>query len=159
MEDPSAAEAITMLIPVVAITLGIGFVMLSTFLDYRRKSEALKLYHAERMAAIEKGLELPAPPPELYQSFRRPPSPALRRRWAWILILVGIVIFAALGGFRDLATGGGEMWSGKDGALWGLMPTAVGIAHFIADFWEARAQRLHGGTPPGPDQGGPSSPR
>jgi len=128
-----------MLIPIVAIVMGIGIGMLAIYLDFRRKSDTFKLYHAERMAAIEKGIELPPLPAGLFQhSLRREPSPARHRRAGLILLFLGLAIAAAMWG-----TGIPAFW-------WGLVPAAIGLAFLVASFLEAREQKK---APPG--EGGP----
>ncbi len=119
------------LIPIIAIVLGIGLIMLMTYLDYRKRREMFQLYHAERMAAIEKGIELPPLPDEFFQGGRgREPIPARNRRTGLILLFIGIALTIALWG------------SGGDGAFWwGLLPVALGLAFLLAAFLEAREQR------------------
>src|SRR5258707_256231 len=53
------------MIPIIAIVLGIGLAIVSAFLNYKRRKDMFALYHQERMAAIEKGVELP-PLPESF---------------------------------------------------------------------------------------------
>ena len=55
-------EEIGVLIPLVAVFMGIGLGMVSVIAHYRTRVKALEQRHLERMAAIEKGIELP---PEL----------------------------------------------------------------------------------------------
>ncbi|HEY4972804.1 MAG TPA: hypothetical protein VII41_04295, partial [Steroidobacteraceae bacterium] len=57
---------IGVLIPIVAIVMGISIGMLKVWLDFRKKRDILQAHHAERMAAIEKGIELPSLPPGFY---------------------------------------------------------------------------------------------
>jgi hypothetical protein len=85
-------------IPVIAIVLGITCAMFGLYLDFRKKRDFVQLYHAERMAAIEKGIELP-PLPEEYFSGRsgRHSSPARTRRTGLILLFLGIAITLGLG--------------------------------------------------------------
>lgn len=52
-------EIIGVMIPIVAIVMGIGLAMLEVVSSHRRRSQALEQRHRERMAAIEKGIELP----------------------------------------------------------------------------------------------------
>ena len=124
-------------IPIVSIVLGISFAMLQAWLGYRRRSEALKYYHAERMAAIEKGLELPPLPAGLTEGEERSrgePGWVRHRRNGLILLGVGLAVSAALWGAHD-----------RD-YLWGLVPAAIGAAFLIASLLEAQEQRL---PPPG----------
>jgi hypothetical protein len=126
------------LIPVVAIVLGIGFVAFIIFLDFYKRRHAIELLHAERMAAIEKGIELP-PLPEEYlggggstPSARRSGRPTLRT--GLILTFVGIAITLALWGSGLV----GSLW------WWGLVPLGVGLAFLATSWLEARASGLPG---------------
>ena len=120
---------IGMLIPMVAIVLGIGTAMLAMYLDFRKKREMIQLYHAERMAAIEKGIELP-PLPDGYFSGgdTRSSGPAKPRRTGLVLLFLGIGITLALWG------------SGVVDALWwlGVVPLALCVAFLLAAWFEAR---------------------
>jgi hypothetical protein len=118
-----AVAVIGVMIPIVAIVLGIGIGMLALWLDYRKKREFFELHHKERMAAIEKGMEVPALPAEFFQDNRRrarTPGDYLRRGLIWLL--VGIAITIAL---FQRAGGNG---------LWGLVPAAVGLAYLLFYF-------------------------
>jgi hypothetical protein len=53
---------IAVLIPLVAVFMGIGLAIVSVIARHRARVKALEQRHLERMAAIEKGIELP---PEL----------------------------------------------------------------------------------------------
>ena len=55
-------SAIGVLIPLVAVFMGIGLAIVSVITQHRARVKALEQRHRERMAAIEKGIELP---PEL----------------------------------------------------------------------------------------------
>jgi hypothetical protein len=54
--------ALGALIPIVSVTLGIGMIIVSILSKHRRDMRELDNRHAERMAAIEKGLDLPPDP-------------------------------------------------------------------------------------------------
>src|SRR5580658_1417162 len=74
------------LIPIIAIVMGLSVAMLCLYLDFRKKRELFQLYHAERMAAIEKGIELPPLPPEFFgDSGDREPKASRHRRQGLIL--------------------------------------------------------------------------
>jgi hypothetical protein len=60
------------MIAIAAIVMGIGFAMFSLYLHSRRKREFLQMHHAERKAAIEKGIELPPVPPRSEHGRSRP---------------------------------------------------------------------------------------
>jgi Domain of unknown function (DUF6249) len=129
------------LIPIAAITMGLGTAMLWTWLDYRKKRDFFQLHHAERMAAIEKGIDLPPLPPEFfadYQRRRRAPEDSLRHGLVWLLVGIAVTVALSL------------TYRGQWG--WGLVPLAVGIANLLFYWISQRA-----GTPPTANNPGPES--
>jgi hypothetical protein len=117
----SSAESILgVMIPIVAIVMGIGIAMLSMWLDYRKKREIFELHHKERMAAIEKGMEVPPLPPELFQGnkrYGRLPTDYLRRGLVWTLAGAGVLIALEMEQER--------------GAWYAIIPVAVGVANLL----------------------------
>jgi hypothetical protein len=114
------ASVLALVIPIVAIVFGIAVAMLGMWLDFRKKRELFQLHHAERMAAIEKGIDLPPLPPEFFQGERKQektPHTYFRRGVMWLLI--GIAATTALWGTHE-----NDYW-------WGLVPVAVGVAYLI----------------------------
>ena len=111
-------------IPIVAIVMGIGIGMLSIWSEHKRKSQLLEQNHRERMHAIEKGIELPPLPPNLVgMGMGNGPSTASAAkslRSGIMLVLIGVILFYAI----DVA-------GGRDGALFGLHPAAVGDANLV----------------------------
>ena len=125
--NASASEIIAVMIPIVAIIMGVGIGMLSLFLDYRKKTELYALHHKERLAAIDKGMEVPPLPPEFFQDPRRRPRAAsdyLRR--GLITLLLGAAVTFAL------------YSSSPRDYLWGLVLVAFGLANLIFWFVESR---------------------
>jgi hypothetical protein len=113
---------ISVLVPIVAIVMGIGIAMLGLWFDFRKKREMFQLHHAERMAAIEKGIDVPPLPPEFFRDFKKrnvSPTVYLRRGLMWLLI--GLAVTAAL-------WGSGE----RRDAWWGLVPVGVGLAFVLS---------------------------
>jgi hypothetical protein len=129
---------VALLVPIVAIVMGIGIGMLKLALDYRNRREMFKLHHAERLAAIEKGVEVAPLPPEFFQSYRRAgPVTGLRSGLFWLLI--GVALFIAL-----------YEATGRENAWWGLIPVAVGAANLLYYFIAGRkleADAAKSGTP------------
>jgi len=117
--DPAV---IAVLIPIVAIVMGIGIGMMAIWSEHRRKAQLLEQNHRERMHAIEKGIELPPLPPGLIgiSSGPSPSSAAKSLRWGIMLTLIGILLYVAIGEA-----------GGREGALFGLIPAAVGIANLV----------------------------
>jgi hypothetical protein len=116
------------MIPIVAIVMGIGVAMLGMWLDYRKKREIFELHHKERMAAIEKGMEVPPLPPELFQgnkrAYGRLPSDYLRRGLVWGFIGLGVTVAMRL--------------ENEGGAWYGLIPLAVGVANLLMFLFQRR---------------------
>jgi hypothetical protein len=125
-----AVPIIGELIPIIAIVLGIGIGMLWIYFDFRRKREVYQLYHAERMAAIEKGMELPPLPTDLFNDSRTREGRASRsRRRGLILLFLGVAICVGL-----WASGTGRI------SLWGLVPAGIGLALLLSSRLEAKEQ-------------------
>jgi hypothetical protein len=121
-------------VPIFAIVFGIALVMLAIYLDYQRKTEALRLTHAERMAAIEKGIELPPPAGSTllsaeYREAYQATMVARQRTAGLILLFMGASIMVAMWetGVRPY------FW-------WGLVPAAIGGAHLVAIVMNAAAR-------------------
>ncbi len=107
-----------LLIPIIAIVMGIGMGMLGFWLDYQKKIRIFELHHKERMLAIERGMEVPVLPLELLQGSNKPKATlAGSLRWGLVWLFLGVAI--AIGHvFNDRS----------DTAVWALMPIAVGLA-------------------------------
>ena len=114
------------MVPIVAIVMGVGIGMLGLFLDYRKKREIYAMHHKERLMAIEKGMEVPPLPAEFFRDNRRVRAPSDYLRRGLILLLVGIAITIAL--YDSI----------RHNYLWGLVPTAMGIANLLYYYIESR---------------------
>ncbi len=114
-------EHIALLIPLLAIFMGIGIGMLSIFLDFRKKQEMFAMHHKERMAAIDKGMDVPPLPPEFFRDGPRcrPRTHADFLRRGLVLLFVGIAVSVALYNTQ------------RDAYLWGLVPAGVGLAQLL----------------------------
>ena len=154
----SVVPILGVMIPIIAIVLGLGLGMLKLWLDYRKKREILQAHHAERMAAIEKGIELPPLPPQFYGSETKSlPAEVLREelkgrhvgltylRSGLIWLLVGIAISVALYTNHD----GGR----SSAAWWGGIPIAFGLSKLLFYFI---ANRMNAGADA---PGSPSKPK
>ena len=113
---------IAVFIPIVAIVLGIGALMVFIWSDHRRKAQLLEQNHRERMIAIEKGLELPPLPTNLVSGSNGPAtaSAAKSLRSGIMMTLIGLILCVAL-----------NESGGREAALFGLIPAAVGIANLV----------------------------
>jgi hypothetical protein len=116
-------------IPFFGMTFSIGLPMAAVIiwiiLRYRRQRRLLELHHVERMAAIERGMEVPPLPPELL-SGRGP-----RRRRTSLLpgliwFFVGLAVVVGSGSIDDMPV------------MTGLIPLGIGLAYLIYYFTEGR---------------------
>jgi hypothetical protein len=128
--------ALGALIPIVSITLGIGMIIVSILSKHRRDIRELDNRHRERMAAIEKGLDLPPDPiSERAVVVRKAGSGAAGSRYllrGLVWLGVGLAVALTDSGFRD----------------YGWVGVAVGVAYLIYYAVEGRRE-----APPG--NGGP----
>lgn len=127
---PILAIFMSFLVPLLAICM----VMFNAYLNYKKRKEMFALYHQERMAAIDKGIELPPLSDEFFRendgrSRRSPHRPLLA---GLILLFVGVTVSIALHltGVRTDA--------GGDAALFGLIPVGLGAAFLIYYFMVGR---------------------
>jgi len=124
MSQENTIQAMALLIPILSVTVSLGAVIVWIVVWYRRRMHEVDCRHKERMAAIEKGLELP--PESLPQPERMPPrSRYLLRGLIWL----GVGLAVTFGGHDWLrAPLGGSGW----------IAVAVGVAYLIFYFVEAR---------------------
>jgi hypothetical protein len=116
-------SALALLIPILSVCLSMGAGIVWILAWHRRKVHEVDCRHKERMAAIEKGLELP--PESLPQPAPIPPrAPYLLRGLIWLG--VGIAISLGVRGWFDSL--GGIGW----------IAIAVGAAYLIFYFVEER---------------------
>jgi len=108
------------MIPITAIVMGIGIGMLGMWTDHKRKSQMLEQAHRERMAAIERGIELPPTPNTalVEATPKNPPNPAKVLRSGVFMLSLGIVLYFAL-----VTVGASEA------AVFGLIPATIGLAN------------------------------
>ena len=115
-------DIVALMIPIFGIVFGIGVAIVTIVTNHREKVKRAELRHRERLAAIEKGIELPPDPPELDAGKK---GSSLRS--GLIGLFVGVVLYFALGRVAD-----------EDVALFGLIPAAIGVANLISYFVESR---------------------
>lgn len=122
------------IVPVVGIVFGMIFAIglplsipiVIIVLNYRKRRQLMQLHHAERMAAIERGMELPPLPIGLIDGVGTP----RRRRTS---LLPGLVWF-----FIGLAVLISMKSVAEEEALLGLIPTGIGLAYLLYYFAEGR---------------------
>lgn len=118
-------EIIALLIPIFGIVFGIGIAVVAIVVGHREKLKRAELRHRERMAALEKGIDLP-PEPDVDADRARTGS----LKSGVMGILIGIVLYFAL-----------DRVASEDVALFGLIPAAVGAANLVAWLVESRRKK------------------
>jgi len=119
-------DVVAVFIPIVAIVMSLGIPIVYQILDYRRRRDVVEAHHKERMAAIERGMELPALPEAFYGPLDRNKRPRhLLTGMIWFFI--GIALFLTLGAV-----------AGEDVRFFGLIPTGIGLAFLIYYFIEGK---------------------
>ncbi len=106
-------------IPIISIVLSVGGTLvvltIALYYNYRKRQTQSR----EILAAIEKGIEVPFPPPRKYD----------RRTQGIFWIAIGLALTIALG----VSTGQLQV------AVWGLIPLAAGVAAFLISKGEKSA--------------------
>src|SRR5262245_58487475 len=106
-------QVLGVMIPIIAIVMGIGIGMLAIWSEHKRKAQLLDQNHRERMHALEKGIELPPIPSNLVSGGNGPStaSAAKSLRSGIMLTLIGVILYVAI-----------DRAGGTEGALFGLIP-------------------------------------
>ena len=126
-------ETMALLIPILSVTVSLGALIVWIVVWYRRRMHEVDCRHKERMAAIEKGLELP--PESLPQPQQAPRSRYLLRGLIWL----GVGLAITFGGHDWLrAPMGGSGW----------IAVAVGAAYLVFYFVEGRTASAPKGEEP-----------
>jgi hypothetical protein len=121
-------EILKLLIPIIAIILGCSIPLLAIYLDYRKRQEMFALYHQERMAAIERGIELPPLPEEFFrdddteEEEGKSRSPYHNLGWGLFWTLGGLALLVAL------------YFNKGAKSLYALIPVAIGLHYLIYYF-------------------------
>lgn len=130
-------DNLALLIPILGIVMPLSIPIVWIVLNYRKRRRLMELHHAERMAAIERGMDIPPLPVELIG------GSGPRRRSA---LLPGLIWF-----FIGLAVLIGTFQVDSDIPLiGGLIPLGVGLAYLIYYFVEGKKERLESDQPAHP---------
>jgi hypothetical protein len=142
------------LVPLVSVTLGIGMIIVSIVTKHRRDMQELANRHKERMAAIDKGLDLPPDPVTERATARKVSGRGSGSRYLLRgLVWLGVGLALALSdsflgdGFRGYGWG---LRLGDGFRGYGWIAAAVGVAYLIYYALEGRRE-----APPPPGNGGP----
>jgi hypothetical protein len=130
-------EILALFIPILAIVMSLAIPIVFAIVEYRKRKLIVEALHKERLAAIERGMELPPLPDAFFQSFK----PARRSSYllpGLIWLFVGIGLFLGLGAV-----------AGEGVRLFGLIPAGVGVAFLIYYVVEGRKVTTSATTPDG----------
>ena len=115
-------------ISLAAIVLGCAIPIVAIALDFIKRKRFMELAHQQRMAAIEKGIDLPPLSMALLEEGRgyRRRSSSLLRGLVWLFMGLGIMValYARDEEFRK--------------AVYGAIPAGVGLAYLIYYFAEGK---------------------
>ena len=119
-------DIFAILIPLTAIFMSLLIPIVFSIMDYKRRKDIVEANHKERLAAIERGMDIPPLPESFYLSLKP------QRRSSYLLpglvwLFVGIGLFIALGAV-----------AGHDVQYFGLIPIGVGLALLIYYFVEGK---------------------
>jgi len=119
-------DAIAVFIPIIAIFMSLLIPIVYAITDYRRRRDIVEAHHKERIAAIERGMEIPPLPEAFFKPLEkndRPRHLLIGMIWLFVGIGVGVFLYAV---------------AGDDVAAIGLIPAGVGLAFLAYYFIEGR---------------------
>jgi len=142
MSNDNLIPALSLLIPIISVTVSLAAVIVWIVVWYRRRVHEADCRHKERMAAIEKGLELPPEPSP-------PPAPVPPRSRYLLRGLIWLGVGLAI-------TFGGQDWMREPMGGSGWIAVAVGAAYLI--FYVVEGLRAAVPKREGPASGGDQTP-
>ena len=115
-------QTVAVFIPIVAIVFSLSIPIVAIIMDSTKRRRIYELHHKERLAAIEKGVEAPPLPPELFdkdfsQRNRRPRH--LLHGLVWLLLGLALLVALHFDSHQ-------RQW-----AFYALIPVGVGLAYLI----------------------------
>lgn len=119
-------DTLGILIPIIAVFMSLLIPIVHQITDYRRRRDIVEAHHKERLAAIERGMEIPPLPEAFFKPLEkndRPRHLLTGMIWLFVGIGVGVFLYAV---------------AGDDVAFIGLIPAGVGVAFLIYYFVEGR---------------------
>ncbi len=80
-----------LLIPIVAVIMSLTIPIVAIITEFAKRRTFYELHHKERLAAIEKGVELPPLPPEFVGAGPKGRPRYLLRGLIWLFVGLGIL--------------------------------------------------------------------
>ena len=128
-------DPVKLLIPLAGIAFGCSIPLVALVADYRKRKLLLELHHKERMAAIDKGIELPPLSEAMLNDGHKEHklrTPHADLGWGLFWLLGGLALFVALYLDRKESTT----------AYYALIPIAVGVHYLIYYFAVGKKEAL-----------------
>jgi hypothetical protein len=126
MNTDATTDIIAVFIPITAIVFGVACAIVCIVAAHRQRMQRAELRHRERLAAIEKGLEVAPDPPEFDAGAGRRPRFLLR---GLVLVFGGITLTVAI-----------KQLPGPVPYLFGMIPTAIGLGYLVYYLIEGRRE-------------------
>src|SRR5438046_1841018 len=79
-------------IPIIAIVMSLAIPIVAIITDFAKRRKIYELHHKERLATIEKGVELPPLPVELIGAYPKGRPRYLLRGLIWLFVGLGIMV-------------------------------------------------------------------
>jgi hypothetical protein len=124
----AAIEFLPFIIPIVAIVMGMGVAMLGIVTNYQKRKQMYALYHQERMAAIDKGVDVPPLPDAFFGEDVKVYNPRRNLLKGLIWLFIGGGLLFALPKVDD------------EVSRLGLIPLGIGAAYLIYYFAVGRKE-------------------
>ena len=118
------AELIPLFAIVFAVGLPLSIPIVFAVLNYRKRKRLMELHHAERMAAIERGMDIPPLPLDLIDGRSGRRRSSLLPGLVWLF--VGLALLIAM------------QTVSEEQAVLGLIPAGIGLAYLVYYFVEGR---------------------
>ena len=122
-------SVVALFIPITAIFMSLLIPIVLSIVDYRRRRDIVEAHHRERLAAIERGMEIAPLPESIYTPMQRKRRPGWSLLAGLIWLFVGIGLFVALGAVADEGV-----------RYFALIPSGIGLAFLIYYFVEGRKE-------------------
>ena len=119
-------DVLGIFIPIIAIFMSLLIPIVYAITDYRRRRDIVEAHHKERLAAIERGMEIPPLPEAFFKPLEKNGRPRhLLTGMIWLFVGIGVGLFL-------------YSVAGHDVAAIGLIPAGVGLAFLVYYFVEGR---------------------
>jgi hypothetical protein len=115
-------------IPIVAIIMGMGTGIVAIITNYQKRKHMYALHHQERMAAIEKGVDVPPLPEAFFSEDSKVYSPRRNLLKGLIWLFIGLSLLFA------------SPVMGHESTRLGIIPAGIGAAYLIYYFAVGRKE-------------------